>query len=164
MWAERNVRELATIPQHRRIFFPFYLFRLEFLPLLRLTNWMRRNHSANNSNFAFAVFFLSSDLLQYKHYLYFCKIRVKQQMEKWLIKRLLESRKKKKKSDSNTNKQTRQQNRLNFWQQNRLGKPGKRENENCEVKKKNNISSSTVVYFDLNTYGFSACFFHSPNE
>lgn len=87
-------------------------------------------------------------------------------MEKWLIKRLLEE-KERKKSDSNEYEQT------NRKHDNRIylisgSKPNwgsrERERENCEQKKKNNISSSTVVYFDLNTYGFSACFFHSPNE
>lgn len=40
----------------------------------------KKNHAANNSNVAFAFFRVIC--LNTKHYLYFCKTRVKQQMEK----------------------------------------------------------------------------------
>lgn len=77
-------------------------------------------------------------------------------------------KKKKKKCDSNANKQTnqiekRQQNTLNFWQQMKPDREvgRRRAMPKHELKKKNNISSSTVVYLGMNAHGFYAHFFHS---
>lgn len=100
-----------------------------------------------------------------------------QQMEKWIIKRLNEMKKrtererKKRFEYKQTNKiEKRQPNtHLIFGSEwNQIGETREREKmseakreEERESKKKNNISSSTVVYFDLNTYGFCAHFFHS---